>query len=176
MTESVKEKRIAGIVLTTILLTGLTIVSSYRGASYASKAQTDIAAAANRGDTFLTDSIKEHSYRLQMEVFELSKLMGRGNPDVEKFLEKKVKEYDDEIARFEKEKKQIAEDNEKLIREQAEYRKHYAAFSFAVVFLQAAILISSLGAFAGKRALWYAGICCGVFGFFCTVNGFFLWF
>ena len=176
MTESTKEKWIAGVALTTTLLAVLTALASFSGASYVTKAQLQIAEEANRQDTFLADSIKEHSYKIQMEVFELSKLLGRGNPEVEKFIEKKVKEYNEEIANYEKEKEQVTRNTDKLIRQQDQYKRHNATLAFAIIFLQAAILISSIGMLVKKRIMWYVGLCCGIFGFFTMIDGFFLWF
>jgi hypothetical protein len=53
-------------------------------------------------------------------------------------------------------------------------QKHSQAFGMAVIFLQIAILLSSIAALLKKKIVWTLGLVTGVLGIMYFVNGFFL--
>ena len=58
----------------------------------------------------------------------------------------------------------------------SEAQAHGQAFGMAVIFLQIAILLSSVAALMKVRNLWFAGMGLGAVGVVFFANGFFLFF
>jgi uncharacterized protein DUF4337 len=55
-------------------------------------------------------------------------------------------------------------------------QKHGQTFGIAVIFLQIAILLSSIAALIKKRLVWLLGVAIGLVGIVYFCNGFFLFF
>jgi uncharacterized membrane-anchored protein len=53
-------------------------------------------------------------------------------------------------------------------------QKHAQIFGIAVIFLQIAILLSSIAALMKKKPVWVLGLIMGAFGVIYFINGFFL--
>jgi hypothetical protein len=87
-----------------------------------------------------------------------------------KYLEDKLKIYRDDIARYNQEKNQIKTEAEQYAKQQDIYKKHGASFGLAVILLQIAIMLSSMGALLKRQLLWFLGL----WGMFNMLNGFFL--
>lgn len=130
----------------------------------------------DRWTRFQTKAIQEHNFRLQMEKFELERLLGHSHSGVQKFIEEKVKEYNEAIAVYEKERARIVAIEEETDREQQEARKTRAIFDRATLLLQGAIVFSSLGMLIQKRLAWLPSLAAGAVGLAYLMNGFFLWF
>lgn len=61
---------------------------------------------------------------------------------------------------------------EKLAAEQAELKRHGGSFGLAVMLLQIAIMMSSVGALIKKPVMWWAGLVFGLGGLAYMANGF----
>lgn len=173
---ALKEQWIKGVALTTTILAVCTAISSLRASSYSTKVQIQTTMEANKWGYFQAKSIKEHSFRLQRDIFEASRLQDTENPDALKYVESKIKSYDEEISRYEKEKEQIKSEAENIINQQEISKEHNSNFALAVMLLQIAILLSSIGALIKMKNLWFLGLAFGVIGLVYMANGFFLWF
>jgi len=78
------------------------------------------------------------------------------------------------IAKYDAEKALIFKEAQGLEQERDDAGRHSQAFGLAVIFLQIAILLSSVAALMKKKPLWLAGVAAGLVGVVCFVNGFFL--
>ena len=81
-----------------------------------------------------------------------------------------------EAQRYEEEKREIKAEAEKLAAEQAELKRHGGSFGLAVMLLQIAIMMSSVGALIKKPVMWYVGLLFGVGGLGYMANGLWGWF
>ncbi len=176
MSESGKEKWIMGVALTTTVLAVCTAISSLKASGYSTKVQIYTTMEANRWAYYQSKSIKEYSFKLHKDLFGVELKREAGNPEVRNYIEEKIRQYDSEIERYGKERDEIKEDAEKLIQETEILKRHNASFALAVMLLQIAILMSSIGALIKQKAMWFAGLAFGVFGLTYMANGFFLWF
>ena len=77
----------------------------------------------------------------------------------------KIKKYDEEKAEISKEAKRL-----EILRDDAQ--KHTGIFGLAVIFLQVAILLSSIAALMKKKVIWVIGIGTGAIGLIYFANGF----
>jgi hypothetical protein len=111
-----------------------------------------------------------------MEVFELKKMLGNAGPSAQKYIEGKVRDYDETVNRFKKEQDKIEEEKQLILKEVEASRKHNRNLVLAVIFLQVAIFIAVVSALLRKRILWLSCLSVSVLGLIYMVNGFFLWF
>jgi hypothetical protein len=84
----------------------------------------------------------------------------------------KIADYKKNIEQYEQEKIEIQEKAKKLETVRDESQLHSQAFGMAIIFLQIAILLSSIAALLKKKMLWYGGLAAGVIGLFYFLNGF----
>ena len=169
---------VRGVVVTSLLAL-FTIIASLQSTRCFVQELTPSRSASQETDRwtyFQSKAIQEHSFRLQMEVFELNRLLGHSHSGVQKFIEDKVREYDEAVALYEKEKARIIALEEEADREQQEARKTRALFDRATLLLQGAIVFSSLGMLIQKRVAWFPTLAAGAAGLIYMMNGFFPWF
>ena len=81
----------------------------------------------------------------------------------------KAQKYNEEKARIEKDARRLED-----IRNDA--TRHSQGFGVAVIYLQIAILLSSVAALMKKRPLWLLGMAVGALGAVHFANGFLLFF
>lgn len=176
MAEEKKEKWLNYLALTTVILAVCATLSTFKGGGYSTKSVLSQSQASDQWAYFQSKSIKGYIFEIQKEKLELElKSLGAKAPravleDYEKKIEtysKKIKKYDEEKAAIEKEARML----EKL---RDEAQRHSQAFGMAVIFLQIAILLSSIAALMKKKLVWLIGSIIGAFGIIHFVNGFFL--
>ncbi len=175
MAETGKDTWIQAVALTTTVLAVCAAISTLKASSFSTRVQVYATKEADQWAYYQAKSIKEHSFKLNREIFALSKMEAKG-PPVQKFLAAKLKEYDAEIARYGKEKDQIKAEAERLIKQQEVFQAQNAAFAVAVMLLQIAIMMSAVGALIKKKLLWLVGLVLGIVGLVYMADGFFLLF
>jgi hypothetical protein len=82
--------------------------------------------------------------------------------------------YQNEIGRYKAEKEDIKKRAEELEAQRNDAQKHSGAFGLAAMFLQIAILLSSIAALMKQKYFWFLGMAAGLFGLVYFANGFFL--
>ena len=76
----------------------------------------------------------------------------------------KIAAYDQEVARYKKEKNEIMGDAKKLEAARDLYQKHGMRFGEALILLQIGILLSSLASISKNHVYWYGGAIAGAGG------------
>ena len=89
-------------------------------------------------------------------------------------LKEKIADYKKKVEKYEQEKSDIQEKAKQLESVRDEASKHSQAFGMAVIFLQIAILLSSIAGLLKKKVVWYGGIAAGLVGIVYFANGFLL--
>ena len=122
--------------------------------------------------------IREHLYRAQKQRLEAD-LIERGpamSPAAREKLEAVTKKWDEEEKRYNAEKKDIEKDAKKLeaVRDLSATRDPY--FDLAEVFLQIAIVMSSVSILSRSRPVFYFSLLLAVVGATLTLNGYFILF
>jgi ribosomal protein S4 len=98
---------------------------------------------------------------------------GAGKEAVNSYQEK-IADYKKKVEKYEQEKIEIQEKAKELESVRDEAQKHSKAFGMAIIFLQIAILLSSISGLLKKKLVWYCGMATGVVGLFFFVDGFLL--
>jgi hypothetical protein len=122
--------------------------------------------------------IREHLYRAQKLRLEAD-LLERGStvrPEAREKLEALARKWDEEEKRYNVEKKDIEKDAKKLeaVRDLNATRDPY--FDLADVFLQIAIVMSSVSILSRSRPVFYFSLVLAVIGTTLTLNGYALFF
>jgi len=167
-----KETWIQLVALTATVLAVLAAIASLRAASYSTKVQLATTREANQWAYYQAKSIKEHSYALNRDILAAVRLQETKNPKLQRFLTDKIKEYEGEVARYDKEKGQIKKGAEDIQKEQEVFKQKNGDFAVAVMLLQIAIMCSAVGALIKKKIMWLMGLILGGWGLYYFVFGF----
>jgi hypothetical protein len=176
MAEEKKEPWLNYLALTTVILAVCATLSTFKGGGFSTRSVLSQTQASDQWSYFQAKSIKGYLYELQKEKLEIElKSLGpkASGPLIEEY-QKKIEGYAKNIKRYNEEKAQIEKDARKFEAIKEDATIHAQTFGMAVIFLQIAILLSSIAALMKKKPVWILGLITGVFGIFYFVNGFFL--
>lgn len=171
MAEQQKASWIQWVALTTTVLAVCAAIASLKASSYSTKVQLATTKEANQWGYYQAKSIKEHSYAINRDILASIRQAEAKNPRLQHFLAAKIKEYDDEIGRYDREKKQIKAEAEKIIQEQEVFKKKNGDFALSAMLLQIAIMSSAVAALIRKKLTWFIGLGLGAWGVFYLVTG-----
>ncbi len=174
MAEEKKEPWLNFLALTTIIFAVCATLSTLKGGGYGSKAMMSQSQASDQWAFYQAKSIKGYVYDLQKEQFEmdLKALKGTASRSLIEDYQNKIDGYSDKIKKYENEKAEIMKTAQSREAVRDEAQKHAGSFGLAAMFLQIAILLSSIAALMKKKFFWYFGLLSGIFGLVYFINGF----
>jgi hypothetical protein len=178
MAEDKKEPWLNYLALSTVILAVCATLSTFKGGGYSTRSVMSQTQASDQWAFFQAKSIKSYIYEMQKDKLELDlKAMEvkAPAPVVEEFR-KRIAEYGKKIAKYEGEKDDIQKEAKRFEQVRDDAQKHGQAFGIAVIFLQIAILLSSIAALIKKKPVWVLGMAIGIAGIVCFANGFLLFF
>jgi len=173
MADEKKEPWLNYLALTTVILAVCATLSTFKGGAYSTRSVLAQAQASDYWAYYQSKSIKGYIYETQKEKLQLElkekrqKLPSALVAEYEKKMDSytsKMKKYDEEKANIEKDAR--AQEN---IRKDSQ--KHSQTFGLAIIFLQMAILLSSIAALLKKKPVWIIGLVIGAVGIFYFANG-----
>lgn len=174
MTEEKKEKWLNYLALTTVIFAVCATLSTFRGGGHSTRSVLSQSQASDQWAYYQSKSIKGYLYELQKEKFELE--LRAADPRIKKILGedygKKIEAYSRKIKKYDEEKATIEKEARALESSRDEAQKHSKAFGMAVIFLQIAILLSSIAALLKKKIVWILGLVTGLLGLVYFANGF----
>jgi hypothetical protein len=178
MAEEPKEKWLNYLALTTVILAVCATLSTFKGAGYSTRAVLSQSQATNQWAYYQAKGIKGYLYEIQKEALELEfkKDKIRGAKTLKEEYEKKIDLYAQKIKKYDGEKAEISKEAKRLETLRDDAQKHSGVFGLAVIFLQIAILLSSIAALMKKKVVWVIGMGAGAIGVIYFVNGFLLFF
>jgi hypothetical protein len=172
--ETKKEAWLNYLALTTVIFAVCATLSTFKGGGYSTKSVISQAQASDEWAYFQSKSIKSYIYQVQEEKLELD-LLGTQTTTNTKLSElyiNKIADYKNKIDKYEKEKSEAQAKAKKLEGLRDEAQIHSKAFGMAVIYLQIAILLSSIAGLLKKKAVWMAGIVSGLVGLVYFADGF----
>ncbi len=178
MAEEKKETWLNILATTTVIFAVCATLSTFKGAGYSTKAVLSQTKAADQWAFYQAKSIKGYLYENQMETMDLEMKKNKGtfSKSLSAEYEKKIEFYKQKIKKYGEEKAEISREAKRLEADREAAQKNSSIFGIAVIFLQIAILLSSIAALLKKRVVWLAGCACGAVGIVYFANGFFLFF
>ena len=165
MADTIQEKWIKGVVITTTCLAVMTAIAAARGGACSIKTQLLTAIETSKWAYYQAKSIKQNLDESQKNAFEVE-LLGAANIDQKALYENKLKTATEEINRYNSEKNQIRKEAEDTAASNKLIAKKGNFFSGSVVFFQIGIMLSSVSALLKRRFMWVIGL---FFGAIATV-------
>ena len=176
MSDEKKEPWLNYLALSTVILAVCATLSTFKAGGYSTRSVMSQTQASDQWAYFQSKSIKGYLYEMSKEKLELEvkSLTGMGQREAVAGYEKKIAEYGKKIAKYDSEKSQIQAEAKRFEKVRDDAQLHGQAFGIAVIFLQIAILLSSIAALLKQKLVWILGMAVGVVGIVSFVNGFIL--
>jgi hypothetical protein len=174
MAEDKKEPWLNYLALSTIVLAVCATMATFKGGGFSTRAVLSQTQASDQWAFFQSKSIKGYLYEMQKDQMEMQLKRQGTSPALADEFQRKLDGYTAKIAKYETEKSKIQADAKKLEAVRDDAQLHGRAFGVAVIFLQIAILLSSIAALLKKKYVWILGVLIGGYGILQFANGFFL--
>ena len=174
MADDKKEPWLNLLALTTVILAVCATLATFKGGGYSTKTVLNQAMASDEWAHYQAKGIKGNLY--EVEVMRLKRELELAPKTAVPVLEKSLADVEKKVTKYEGEKAEIQKVAKGYEDAKADAQKHGAPFGFAVIFLQIAILLSSIAALMKKPPVYWVGLAVGVVGLVYFVNGFFLFF
>jgi len=175
MAEEKKDPWLNYLALTTVILAVCATLSTFRGAGFSTRSVLSQTQASDQWAYYQAKSIKSYAYDLQREKFEMDLKAAKGSArSLAADYQKKIDSYAEKVKKYDEEKADIMKKAQALEATRDEAQKHSGAFGLAAMFLQIAILLSSIAALMKQKYFWFLGMAGGVTGLVYFFNGFFL--
>jgi len=155
-----KDNWITWLALTTAFLAVFAAVTTMFMGKYSTRAILDQGHETDQWAYYQAKSIKGHTYEIQKVKLELeiAGLHGKIPAALVEKYHKTIEDYDKQIKRYDKEKKEIMTDARALAKSKELAQQRSANLSYSLIFLQIAIVLSSVAAITKKKPLWYVGM------------------
>jgi hypothetical protein len=170
-----RERWTQWVALTTTVLAVCAAMSALKGAGYATRVQLSTTQEANLWAYFQSKSVKQHAVELHREDLELARLEAR-TPEAQRRAAELLARAQAEAARYDREKNDVKAQAEAMQAAEGRLKRHSGAFGLAVMLLQCAIMLSSVGALIKKPVMWLIGLAFGAGGLVYIANGLWLFF
>ncbi len=165
-----KEPWLSVLALSTAIMAVLAAITTLYMGKYSSRAVMMQGQESNQWAYYQAKSIKGHTYEIQKERLELELLAGDGKMGKEALegFRRVISGYGGQIRRYDLEKQEIKARAEKLAKNKEEAQAMGGNFGYSLIFLQIAIMLSSIASLTKRPYLWYTGLaaCSGWLFFF----------
>lgn len=177
MAEEKNEKWLGYVAVTTIVLAVCATLSTFKGGQYSTRAVLSQSKATNQWAYYQAKDLKQYLHELQKDGLELAALnAGKGGEEYARAVRDRQAAYAAKIAKYETQKEEIKKQAEAYDAAITSAQAHSGAFGMAIIFLQIAILLSSVSALMKIKSVWLGGLAVGAVGLVFFANGFFLFF
>lgn len=118
--------------------------------------------------------MKQHMFELQSDQLKLqAESLPKDNPARADYA-KLIEDYQHQIERYAQERKVIEAKAKDLEQLRDDAKRHNKPFGLAVMFLQVAILLSSIAGLLKIPKVWWSALPVGLIGVFFFLDGFFV--
>jgi len=171
-----KETWINYLAFTTVIFAALATLSTFKGGGFSSKAVVFQAQASDQWAYFQAKSIRESLYNIQKEnlTLQLGILPETVAADEKEKIAQALKQAENKVEKYEAEKNDIEKAARALEQNRDEAQTHSKPLGLAVIFLQIAIVLSSIGGLLKRKEVWYLGLPIGLAGIILFADGFLL--
>lgn len=176
MAEEKKDKWLNYLALSSVVIAVCATLSTFKAGNFSTKSVLSQTQASDQWAYFQSKGIKAYLYELQKDKLELE-LRNAGpksSAHVINDYKDRIETYTKKIKKYEEEKAKIESDARTLEKIRDDAQSHSRAFGMAVVYLQLAIVLSSIAALMKKKFVWITGLVLGAVGIVYFANGFFI--
>lgn len=158
--------------LTTVILAVCATLATFKGGGYSTRTVLSQSLASDQWAYYQAKGIKFNLYEL--EALRLRRELALAPKVALPTLEQSLAEVEKKTAKYDGERIEIQKEARRFEGQKADAQKHSAAFGLAVIFLQIAILLSSIAALLKQKPVYYLGLAVGLVGLVYFLNGFYL--
>jgi flagellar basal body-associated protein FliL len=171
-----KEIWINYLAFTTVIFAALATLSTFKGGGFSSRSVVLQAQASDQWAYYQAKSIRESLYRIQKENLSLQVglLPSTVAPEEKEKITQALAQSESKVEKYEAEKNDIEKAARGLEQSRDEAQTHGKPLGLAVIFLQIAIVLSSIGGLLKRKEVWYLGFPIGIAGIILFADGFLL--
>jgi hypothetical protein len=157
--ELLKEKWMGWLALSTAIMAVLAALTTLYVGKYSSRAIMSQGLESNQWAYYQAKSIKQHTFEMSRKILELQFLSQKGlSPEVAGDFKKTLAKYGEEIKRYDAEKKEIKDKAEGIAMIKNRAQEMAGNFGYSLIFLQIALMLSSLASLTKRHYLWYIAL------------------
>jgi len=161
--EGKKEQWQGWLALSTAIMAVLAALTTLYMGKFSSRAILAQGQESDQWAYYQAKSIKGHTFEVNRKTLELQYLTQKSlAAGVAAEYEKTLAKYDDEIKRYDSEKKDIKEKAEAIARTKLKAQEMGGNFAYALIFLQIALMLSSIASLTKRHYLWYIALVCNI--------------
>ena len=174
MSDEKKEVWVNYLALTTVIFAVCATLSTFKGGGFSTRSVIKQAQASDEWAYFQAKGIKSYIYQVQVDKLELelTGIQQSSNQKLASVYTQKIADYKNKIEKYEKEKSEAQAKAKQLEDQRDEAQLHSKAFGMAVIYLQIAILLSSIAGLLKKKVIWLTGTIAGLVGVIYFADGF----
>jgi len=171
-----KETWMNYLAFTTVIFAALATLSTFKGGGFSSRGVVFQAQASDQWAYYQAKSIRESLYRIQKENLTLQQgLLPENTPsETRATIEHALAEAAQKEDKYSSEKSTIEKTARDLEVKRDEAQTHGKPLSLAVIFLQIAIVLSSIASLMKRKEIWLMGLPLGAIGVVLFLDGFLL--
>ncbi|KPC49696.1 DUF4337 domain-containing protein [Amantichitinum ursilacus] len=174
MAEEKKDPWLNYLALTTVILAVCATLSTFKGGGYSTRGVISQAQASDQWAYYQSKGVKQYLYQIQRDNLVLQREALPDNNKAAAAFDARIADYNKKVTQYDNEKHDIENKARALEAQRDEAQQHGKPFGIAVIFLQVAILISSIAGLFKRKVLWWGALPVGLIGLAYFVDGFFL--
>lgn len=176
-TAAEKERWQNWLALSTAIMAVLAALTTLYMGKFSSRAIMSQGLESDQWAHYQAKSIKGHTFEISRQALELQYHSQKGlTPAVAADYQKVLQRYADETKRYEQEKKEIKAKAEAIAKTKLKAQDMGGNFGYALIFLQIAIMLSSLASLTKKKYLWYIALLANLGWIFFFLDGWLLFY
>jgi hypothetical protein len=158
-----KEKWQGWLALSTAIMAVLAALTTLYMGKYSSRAIMAQGQESDQWAYYQAKSIKGHTFEVNKKTLELQFLVQKElSPAAAEEYRKTLSKYGEEIKRYEAEKKEIKDKAEAIAKTKLKAQEMGGNFAYALIFLQIALMLSSIASLTKRHYLWYIALICNL--------------
>lgn len=156
-----KEKWQGWLALSTAIMAVLAALTTLYMGKYSSRAIMAQGQESDQWAYYQAKSIKEHTFEISRKQLELQMLAQKGlNAESAEAYRKAIAKYEGEVKRYGEERKEIKAKAEEIANRKLKAQDMGGNFAYALIFLQIALMLSSIASLTKRHYLWYIALVC----------------
>lgn len=166
MAEPQQETWIKLVVLTILVLAAAASIAALKAGAYATRAQVFAARETQHWQDYQVETVKKDNFGLNRDILATLRIAEGKAAKGPKSLAARIKEYEDEMARLNRERDQIKKVAQSLAAQAEALIQKAGDLGLAVMLFQLGIMSAAAGALTRKKILWLLSLALGLWGLF----------
>lgn len=173
----IKEKWQGWLALSTAIMAVLAALTTLYMGKFSSRAIMSQGQESDQWAYYQAKSIKGSTFETSKKMLELQLMTQKGlSTEATAEFQKTLNKYADDIKRYDIEKKEIKDKAEAIAKVKLKAQEMGGNFAYALIFLQIALMLSSIASLTKRHYLWYIALVCNAGWVFFFMDAWFLFY